>query len=190
MSWPYLVRLETGEHVANNPADVLAKRVVASNLDHLANSHGQALVNWSAADGNGVERTSEVGAALWQSDRFALRVRPDGSHYPLRVRIRARRVDAGDPVEVSVELKARGFFLESGSTVLSVGSTSTWQTSTISMPSADTRSLVSNINGPLTLGGAPISHPEAMMSIFVGFYFDGAATVELTGLHVSEFIGA
>ena len=103
MSLPYLTRLDTGEHVANNPADVLAKRVIASNLDHLANSHGQVLVNWGASDGNGVERDIVVGTVqLWQSAPMPLKMRSDGAAFPWRVRLRGRRVSGSAEITFHV----------------------------------------------------------------------------------------
>jgi hypothetical protein len=192
VSLPYLTRLDVSEHVANNPADTLAKRVIASNLDHLANSHGQVLVNWSAADGAGVEREITAGTAyLWQSAPMALKLHPDGGAFPWRVRLRARRVSGSATITFYVGVHEVGFDTESFTTT---STSSTWLTAVgdgLLETNADrVRALRQNIAAPQTLGGVPIAYPEIMARVFVYATCTGTNTVELTGLHIAEFIGA
>lgn len=189
MTWPYLVRLDEPDHSDDDPVDTLAKRIIASNLDHLANSHGQALVNWTAADGSGIQRTSEAGGCtLWQSDRIPVRLRPDGRAYPLRIRLRGRRTTAG--AEAIFQVRAAG----GTAWFRTTSTTSGWLTADASPadalidPGAD-QVTVQNLVSKQSLGGVPIAFPEAVTTIIVHCAVATGSTVELTGLHVSEYVG-
>jgi len=196
MSLPYLTRLDTADHVANDAVDTLAKRVIASNLDHLANSHGQVLVNWSAADGSGIEGEAVEwgGVDLWRSQPFALRVRSDGAHFSLRVRLRGRRVthDAMFIVNVSKPgvVSPLGIPFSSSSTTGAWLSPGVGFSNIIEGTLDSTASMTSNIATPITLGGATVAFTEVTGQISVRLSIPNGETAELTGLHVTEFVGA
>lgn len=189
MTWPYLVRLDEPDHVADDPMDTLAKRVIASNLDHIAASHGQVLVNWAAADGSGISRASVAGGCtLWKSARLPVRLRPDGAAYPLRVRLRGRRTTAGTVAKFQVRAAGGSAWFHTTST------TGAWLTAEASplddlIDTDATQVVVANLVGPQSLSGAPIAYPEAVTEIVVHCSVATGSTVELTGLHVSEYVG-
>lgn len=203
MSWPHLVRLDVSKHGENAPCDPLAKRIVASNLDHLAASHGQVLANWACADGNGITRSfaplNSGERAMWQAggegnEGFPLRMRADGSAFRIRVRLRGRRRTAGDPVTFKVTM--------SGMTRLSAhfvtsSTSSSWLTPEASPYDAlfspgpdDVRGLVYPFAVPETLGGPRVA-PNGVFGFFtVSCLMPQGSAVELTGVHIAEFHGA
>lgn len=197
MTWPHLVRLDTAEHAENVPADTLAKRVVASNIAHLAGSHGQVLVNWAEADGDGLSRSFgglySGEHSMWTSDAFPLRMSPSGEPYALRVRLRGRRTTAGDPVTFKIMLANDD---TTSARFVTSSTVSSWLTAEASpydaliSPTADqARGLVQNVGAPETLGGPTVSAPETMARIHVACRFS-ASVVELTGVYVAECFGA
>lgn len=200
MSLPYLVRFEESEHEENAPTGTLAKRVATSNLNHLARSHGQVLVNWAVGDGNGVQRDTDGpdgarGAWFWSSGLFPLRMRPDGTAFPLRVRLRGRRTTAGSAAIFYVYINASGGFGGDRELFYTTSTTGDWidpDGSGLISPTTDTTNdMTDNLSTPLTLGGASVAFPEVMARVSVRC--SGAAdwgVQELTGLHVAEFYGA
>lgn len=192
MSLPYLTRLDTGEHIANGPVGTLAKRVIASNLDHLASSHGQVLVNWAVADGAGVERAITAGTTyLWQSAPMPLKLRSDGSAFFWRVGLRGRRTAGSAEVTFRVGVQSVGTDLE---TFATSSTTSAWLTAgddNLLVTNADrVAALRQNIAAPIELAGATVAYPEVMARVYVYATAVGANTVELTGLQITEFVGA
>lgn len=198
MTWPYLVRIDTADHTENEAVDTLAKRVVASNLNHLAKSHGQVLVNWSVADSSGVQRSMPPlnfgDVAMWKSEAFALRLRPDGSAFPLRVRLRGRRTTAGTGVTFKLSLSNADSL---SAHFVTSSTTGAWRTAEsapydalISPTADDVRGLIQSVGAPSSLGGAIVSSPEALARIHVSCYLSSEDVVELTGVYVSEFYGA
>lgn len=192
MSLSYLTRLDTGEHIANAPAGTLAKRVIASNLDHLANSHGQVLVNWAVADGSGVQRAITAGTIyLWQSAPMPLKLRSDGSAFPWRVRLRGRRTAGSAEIKFYVGVHSAGMDREIFTTSSTSSSWLTADDDGLLVINADrAAALRQNIAAPLELAGPTVAYPELMARVYVYAEAVGANTVELTGLYVAEFVGA
>ena len=190
MTWSTLIRIDTGEHAADDPVDTVAKRITASNLQHHSKSHGQVLVNWAVRDGDGITRarngTSSGGRPLWESGPIYRRVRSDGTLFPVRVKLRGRRTSAGSAVTFLV-------YVGRGTESFSTSSTSSaWLAPTgignvaglIAEASDAPRMTVSSPQG---IGDDPITFDDTATTVRV--YVSTVDEVELTGVYAAEFYG-
>lgn len=180
--------------------DALESSLVASNANHLANVSGQCLVNWAVADADGIVGTyPSDGAAgvrsavLWRSGPLFLRLKPSGSIYPIRLRVRAF-----SPRTFTVELLGnRGSFgPRTGSRVNFVQNASPpsdWLTngsiigeSPVIAPSeATSRRLVATTR--ILETGGEVSVPQAVGYLEVRTALNVGETATLTGFFAQQF---
>ena len=198
MTWPYLVRFDAADHDEGEALDTLANRAAASNLNHLARSHGQVLVNWAVADGRGVQQSVSPGESpLWKSGAFPMKLRPDGAGFSCRIRLRARRVGGSGAVAFRARMGDGDF-----ATFTTSSTTSAWLTPTngfgtnpnvIAISPEWASWHVSNIAAPSALGDSTVAFPESLSFLSILAQVNaavGTSTVELTGLHITEYYGA
>lgn len=97
-----LIRAQTSQWADYAPVDAAFARGLASNAAHLADSSAQVVANWRAddfpisRDENAALNDLGVAArpyAIWSSQLFHHRMRPDGTSYRIRVRVRAATVN-------------------------------------------------------------------------------------------------
>jgi len=206
-----LVRMEEAQHLAEDPVDTLRARVIANNLDHLADQSAQVLVNWAVADGAGIQRATQaagaVASALWQSPAFPLRFRPDGQSYRIRLRLRGRALTNGVAFWVALEgagpgathstqwvreSRAAGTFAAPVEAFETVSSTGAWLAPendgwVYRLDSRDSRVVVDSLD---ELSGLAVAHETSMARISVYAYrLTSSPTAELTGLYAAEYVG-
>lgn len=102
-----LIRSEAAHWDAYAPADTAFARGLASNAAHLADSSAQVVANWRADDFP-ISRDEDAALndlgvaarpyAIWSSQLFHHRMRPDGTSYRIRVRVRAATVNGNAAV--------------------------------------------------------------------------------------------
>lgn len=203
---------------ADEPVSAGESLVAANNILHLADSSAQVRVAWQGAitapdtyeedQGSvGIIYDKDLWYPLWTSGPLTLRVREDGSIYPLRVRLAGR---APTSLSLTFYLILTGVGTWGGArTALAAGTGSNTATFSTSSPTAawlgtdlleidqvDQVSYALNKTMVATreTGGDQIDFPVVQGQIIVAVKgLDGASgsgKAELNGLNVAEFIGA
>jgi hypothetical protein len=189
MTWSTFIRLDTGEHSTDDPIDTVAKRIAASNLRHHRKSHGQVLANWALADGDGITRgrngTTSGGRPLWESGLIYRRTRPDGTLFPVRVKLRGRITSTGTATFIVYVGRAQETFVTSSTT-------GAWLTAggigdVDGLLRDDNVAPIVTVSSPQSIGADPITFDDTATTVRV--YVSSVVEVELTGVYAAEVHG-
>lgn len=205
-----LIRSEAAQWDAYSPVDTAWARGILSNVMHSADSCGQVLVNWRNSDANAVPRVltqASTWYAIWSSAALPIRLRGDGTSYPLRVRLRAARSTAGT-VDFAVCVIGGRLTTDAGYDALAVGAplaitassssgTHAWLTlsgSTINLAAGGVASTEIERSTLVEIGGAAMAvrYDAAKVLVFAKREAGSSASTSalVSGLHAAEYIGA
>lgn len=205
-----LIRSEAGRWDAYDPADTAWARSILSNVMHAADSCGQVLANWRNNDANAVTRVltqASTWYAVWSSAALPIRLRGDGTSYPLRVRLRAARGTAGT-VDFAVCVIGGRLTTDAGYDAINVGAplavtassssgTHAWLTlsgSTINLSAGSVATTEIERSTLAEIGGAPVAVRYDTAKVLVFAKREAGSSVStsalVSGLHAAEYIGA
>ena len=201
-----LIAYDPAELVAQDAFDVSQSQALANNANHFADSCGQVLVDW--AEDAAPLTPSVVTIDTWQPIEswgpFNLKVREDGSAFPIRVRVAARGGNTGaNTIRVRVAVCAPGRerieIVEGGDNVheaRATSSSSAWLTpfsgfsTLLNLSRAKTEGCM--VGGPVLdgVGGSYVSQYfcEAVITVW-GYTPSAQEPVQLVGLYCAEWTG-
>ncbi|MCU0676840.1 MAG: hypothetical protein MUE69_29125 [Myxococcota bacterium] len=200
-----LIRHEDAQWDAYSPVDAAWSRGVMSNVMHSADSCGQVLANWRVLDSvpNMLGREVRQGATwyvMWASPELPVRVRGDGSSYPLRVRVRGAGSDAGGAVDFAIAIHPAGAIAEDpgpdGATWWTYGNVAGSTPAWVSLASPTIQNFALTRDGVTsTLKGiadAPVGLRYSAARVVVYARFTSGtlpAIANLSGVYAAEYIG-
>lgn len=204
-----LIRAQASQWSDYAPADAAWSRSILQNVMHSADSCGQVLANWRVNDSNAVTRTltqASTWYAVWTSAPLPIRLRGDGTSYPLRIRLRAAR-DVAGTIDLAVVIFGGRLSLNAGYDSISVGfplarfadtssATHAWLTlsgDTINLPGGSASTTEFERSTRAEIGGAAVGvrYDAATVAVFAKREAGSGATTAalVSGLHAAEYIG-
>lgn len=204
-----LVRSQASQWSDYASADAAWSRSILQNVMHAADSCGQVLANWRTADANAVTRTltqASTWYAVWTSAPLPIRLRGDGTGYPLRIRLRAARGVAGT-VDLAVVVFGGRLSTDAGYDAIAVGAplaatastssaTHAWLTlsvPTINIASGSASTTEFERSTRAEIGGAAVGvrYDAATVAVFAKREAGSGATTTalISGIHAAEYIG-
>lgn len=204
-----LVRSQASRWSDYAPVDAAWSRAIMSNVMHSADSCGQVLVNWRVSPAHAVTRTltqASTWYAVWMSAPLPIRLRGDGTGYPLRIRIRAARGVAG-AIDLAVVVFGGRLSTDAGYDAIAVGAPvaidaslsggmHAWRTlsgDTINLPSGSAATTEFERSTRAEIGGAAVGvrYDAAKIAVFAKREAGSGATTSalISGLHAAEYIG-
>jgi len=187
------------------PVDTAWSRSIVQNVMHSADSCGQVLVNWRTSNANAASRVLTQANTWYAVLSFAalpIRLRGDGTSYPLRIRLRAAS-DGPKAMDFAVCVVGGRLTTDAGYDAISVGS----PLATFGASSTATHAWLTLTSGTINLSAGTGSTTEIERSTLaeiggaaVGVRYDAAkvlvfaksassGTCYVSGLHAAEYIG-